>query len=201
MMLVLSKLDLVGFHFCSAVCKSWQSIAIAAMRLRQFHLQPQLPWVFLSFLAVESHIGLYSYSHGKIFRLELLDQANDAQCFGSNWGWLIMAGEMAYNFLLNLLTKKLIEVPPQSTLPDYPYPPGSLIRHNYIRKAIMSSSPVLDDYVVIAIYDKHCLAFCKPGDEMWLTFQTYNFDLEDIIFYDGKLYMPLLTNVILDLWS
>ncbi|KAJ4976322.1 hypothetical protein NE237_001428 [Protea cynaroides] len=187
MMLILSKLDLVGLHSFSAVCKSWQSIAIAAMKLREFHLQPQPPWVLLSFIGAYSHIAFYSFSHGKIFRLESPRQAYDAEFLGSNWGWLIMAGDKAYSFLLNPFTRKLIELPPQSTLPDYPCPLG-LILDNRIQKAILSSPPVLDDCVIIAIYDDRYLAFCKPGEEMWTTFPTYRFDLEDIIFYDGKLY-------------
>ncbi|KAJ4976539.1 hypothetical protein NE237_001645 [Protea cynaroides] len=187
MMLILSKLDLVGFHPFSAVCKSWQSIAIAAMKLRQFHLQPQPPWVLLSFIGASSNIAFYSFSHGKMFRLESPRQAYGTVCFGSNWGWLMMAGDKGYTFLLNPFTRKLIELPPQSTLPDYPYP-LFLIRYNRIHKAILSSPPVLDDCVVIAIYDRNFLAFCKPGQEMWTTFPTYHFDLEDIIFYHGKLY-------------
>ncbi|KAJ4975680.1 hypothetical protein NE237_000786 [Protea cynaroides] len=104
----------------------------------------------------------------KNFRLESPDdQVYDVECFGSNWGWLIMVGDRAYNFLLNSFTRKRIELPLQSTLPDYPYPPGSPIRYNCIVKAILSSPPILDDCVLIAIYDVECcLAFCKPGEEM-----------------------------------
>ncbi|XP_043687865.1 F-box protein At4g00893-like [Telopea speciosissima] len=159
--LIINKLDLVGFHHFSAVCRSWQSIAIAAKKTRLLHLRPQLPWLMVSHL-----FGFFSLSHDEVFRLEL-PEIYDTQCCGCNWGWLIMVGEMRRIFLLHPFTRAVIDqLPTQATL------------------------PVLDDCLVVAIYGSHHLALCRLGDEAWTTFGNYHFEesFEDIIFYEGKLY-------------
>ncbi|XP_043687854.1 F-box protein At2g26160-like [Telopea speciosissima] len=203
MMLIISKLDLVGFHCFSAVCRSWQAMAIAAKKIRLLHLRPQLPWLMLSSLE-DHHPGFFSLSHAKVFRLEL-PEAYGARSFGSNWGWLIMVGKMGRNFLLNPFTRVVIELPPQATLPvQLPSYMLYVQTDNLIKKAMLLSPPAAvtnnnsnlddknnvpsmatDDCVVIAIYCIHDLAFCRPGDEKWTALGK---SFRDIIFYDGRLY-------------
>ncbi|XP_043690299.1 uncharacterized protein At1g65760-like [Telopea speciosissima] len=148
---IVNKLDLVDFHRFSAVCRSWQSIAIAARKIRQFLLRPQLPCLMLS--SSESsesedhhhhHHGFFSVFHGKVFRLELPPEVYGARCCGSNWGWLIMVGNKGCNFLLNPFTRVRIELPPQSTLPSLgggPFFDWIERSPNYIRKAMLMLSP------------------------------------------------------------
>ncbi|XP_042509294.1 putative F-box protein At4g17565 [Macadamia integrifolia] len=192
MMLIVSKLDIEDLQCFSAVCKSWQCIALSEKKIRHLYPRTQLPWLMLS--SLEAPVtGFFSLSHGKVLRLELTE-AYGARCFGSNWGWLIMVGTMGHNFLLNPFTRVVIELPPQSTLPiqyDYGAFP-SLLRHapsySHINKAMLLSAPNNnkdDDCVVIAIDCNSHLAFCRIGDEVWTALGIH---FEDIIFYNGKLF-------------
>ncbi|XP_042519468.1 putative F-box protein At5g55150 [Macadamia integrifolia] len=188
MMLIISKLDLLDFHCFSSVCKSWKSIAIAAKKI----MPPQLPLLMLSSSEDQDHHdGFFSLSHNKVFRLKLPPEVDGARCCGSTWGWLVMVTKLGRHFLLNPLSGDLIELPPKATLPAHRQ--GVIYKlhkfgsfYNYIRKAMLLSPPIADDFVVIVIYCGKRLAFCRGGDETWTAIGYM--ETEDIIFYHGKLY-------------
>ncbi|XP_042486785.1 putative F-box protein At5g55150 [Macadamia integrifolia] len=203
MMFIVTKLDMEHLHCFSAVCKSWQSIAIASKKIRRLHLRPQIPWLMLSSLE-DNNLWFFSLSRSKLFRLEF-PEVYGARCYGSNWGWLIMVNKMGRNFLLHPFTRVLNELPPQGTFPiQHPSYASITPSFNHIFKAILLSPPpdattnnsdlddknivssvAMDCGVVVAIYSINDLAFCRPGDEVWTALGK---GFEDIIFYDGKLY-------------
>ncbi|XP_043687794.1 F-box protein At2g26160-like [Telopea speciosissima] len=201
--LIVNKLDVVDLHCFSSVCKSWQSIAMAAKKIQP--RPPQLPW--LMFSSFNDHrLVFFRLTDGKVLRLEIPETYFGSQCVvvGSNWGWLIMVDKMRRtNFLLNPFTRIVIQLPPLDTLPIH-YDndvgiPSVLFRivskDNFINKAMLLSPPAaaatttnnstLNDCVVIAIYCNNELAFCRPGDDAWTSLGIY---FKDIILCHGKLY-------------
>ncbi|KAM7524118.1 hypothetical protein LguiA_014020 [Lonicera macranthoides] len=117
-------------------------------------------------------------------------------------------------FLVNPLTGVQIRLPPRCTFPDvreyladrvgqeytlivsdYYDPIGSnFVHHNLMDKIVLSSSPVREDCVVVAIYGQlGTLAWCKCNDKNWTPIGDTDFSLpfvafEDVIFYNDRLH-------------
>ncbi|XP_059626765.1 probable F-box protein At1g44080 [Cornus florida] len=170
MEVILQKLNIVGFHCFSAVCKSWRSIAVTAKHHQHFSFR-QLPWLMLSTnnslrddqqrffsLMLSTNNSLqddeqrfFSLDHGKIFKLNLPEVCH-CRCCGSSWGWLILANRSGDNILFNPFSRRKIQLPSQTTLPvaQYIHTLGGVMEQwwkgpSFIRKAMLLSPPASDN--------------------------------------------------------
>ncbi|CAM0876927.1 unnamed protein product [Alopecurus aequalis] len=152
-----------------AVCRGWR----AAWR-RQPH--PPAPW-----LSVPGHC--VSLPDGAIHRVaRLTEDARNTRCVGSLGDWLALVPLAAFGggapFLLNPFSSARILLPSWTD------------KHEPIRKIVMSSAP--DSSCVVAAMvdcddDRRRIAACRPGEGAWWQI-SLAFDLQDIVFHEGRLH-------------
>ncbi|KAL6615735.1 hypothetical protein ACP70R_038005 [Stipagrostis hirtigluma subsp. patula] len=202
--LVVGRLPTLADRFrFGAVCRPWHAAE------RQLPRPRQLPWLALSLPSSPAAVraAFYSLSDKATYQLPFPAGGGVCACFcGSADDWLVVAHRERGNFLLNPFTGATLPLPHQRTitrsaafgrhhrLVEY-HPPRSQ-REPYIRKAVLSCPPSVDDpgrCVVAATTDSGELFFCRPGQSSWrrprtACFEGINNDYQDIAFCNGRLY-------------
>ncbi|KAL6615736.1 hypothetical protein ACP70R_038006 [Stipagrostis hirtigluma subsp. patula] len=205
--LIVGRLPILADRFrFGAVCRPWH----AAERL--VPRPGPLPWLALSLPAspTADRAAFYSLSGKAVHQLPF--PAGGGVCArvcGSADDWLVVAHRKRGNFLFNPFAGATLPLPHQRTITrsyvrrgnhsmvEY-YPRGNQ-REPYIRKAVLSRPPDVDDpgrCVVATIADSGELFFCRPGQSSWRRPRMrdyyvirYRDQVEDITFYNGRLYV------------
>lgn len=86
------------------------------------------------------------------------------RCCGSSGSWIALVSQMSRLFLLNIINKSFLELPPQMSL-LHSGTHSSFNNPFYIRKIIMSSTP--NDCEVVALLFDYRMAKCTVGDNVW----------------------------------
>ncbi|KAF3336667.1 F-box protein [Carex littledalei] len=121
--------------------------------------------------------------NGELARHQIFmpEAANKWIC-GSSWGWLVLGGIDSMEVsLLNLLTRRVIRLPPVGTFTKWfthdGQPNIALKGSSYIRKAILSTNPTISkqDCIIMAIVGKNrTLSYCRIGDKKWTNVEDPN---------------------------
>lgn len=191
-----------------AVCRNWRS----SIPKSPSHLPPQLPWLMLpQSQSYQSHRAFFDLSANKVHFLNLPEASRRKRHCGSSHGWLIILEETPIVLLLNPLTRVKIYLPPLSAFPNVvsfsyfdigrEYTLASLLgdhynrslrqmRDSFIKKIVLSSSPVKDsDFIAVAILNQSGdLAYCRNGDQSWRIIEGAQSYSEDIICYNELFY-------------
>ncbi|PIA45854.1 hypothetical protein AQUCO_01600237v1 [Aquilegia coerulea] len=180
-----------------AVCLSWQSV-IVDQRRRNF-TPKTLPWLMLP-LQEKDEDGNYNdtsnafnYSGERHYKLNL-PNAFDWCCWGSPFGWLIIAPGQHQLEICNPLSNVRYPLPPLSTLEDFSQ------KKYYFRKAILafipsgspSILPVKDQLVAVISFRGHGnLYFARLGDKAWTSVQIpkSSNDSDDMLYFNNQFYV------------
>ncbi|KAF5188582.1 F-box skip23-like protein [Thalictrum thalictroides] len=168
-----------------AVCKSWRSVYTHNLHWYRNHLPLQLPLLMLSTTDDIKHRSLYSLTENKIYNYPLAVPHSE-NCCSSTQGWLVTVYNGSEVRLLNpcLTVNNVIELPPISAFE----PRGKVTSAVYLNKVVLSANPTSNsNYIAIAIYSRYCrLAFFKPGNKNWISFNTNHELFEDVIYYNDQ---------------
>ncbi|KAL6615737.1 hypothetical protein ACP70R_038007 [Stipagrostis hirtigluma subsp. patula] len=195
------------FRF-GAVCRPWHAAE------RQLPRPKQLPWLALSLpaSATADRAAFYNLSDKAVYDLPFpAGGGARARICGSSDDWLVLAHGERGNFLFNPFTGATLALPHQRTITrcatrcrggrrgkwvHYEYYPRREEPEPYIRKAVLSCRPSMDDpgrCIVAAIADSGDLFFCRPGQSSWRRPKEgdgsiFHFTVSDIVFHNGRLY-------------
>lgn len=209
--------------YFQAVCMPWRRIVKEHSSLVDCS---RLPWLLLPYCEIgkEDQHGSsivsycakndnwcrssFSISENKIHHFEF-PEAYGKHCCGSSYGWLTMVEHNSpFMFLLNPLTRCIIDLPPITTFPNIvAYQPDKVgdeyiirdhqgdvhphstkfVARTYVRKVILTTDPSIPNCMAVAIYgDERHLAFCRLGDKVWTEIgQAHQYD---VIFWRDQLY-------------
>jgi hypothetical protein len=197
--------DYVRFR---AVCSIWcQSIPKVPC-----HLPPQLPWLMLPLSKSQPRYqrSFYDLSTGNTYHIELPEASRpEIRICSSSNGWLVILDDSPAIVLLNPLTHAKFHLPSLISFPnvvsfDYSrvgqeygffnrdgelyYNSLRAMRDIFIRKIVISSDPLNDNFVAMAIlrYNDE-LAYYKNGDLSWTFFPDVGY-IEDIVYYKEQFY-------------
>ncbi|KAM7263616.1 hypothetical protein ACFE04_001299 [Oxalis oulophora] len=174
------------------VCKSWQSKALCLLE----GFPPNVPWLMLSENNNKCDIrSFFNLKNNKIHDLKLSETIG-RRCFGIGYGWLLTIGTDLKINLVNPLTRRQIDLPPQSSFLRQSNIEPIMIRKYYISKVVASTDP-WDSKA--NCYNKNCvimviygligkLAFVKLGRKTWIDVQMPSRSYCDITFYKGNFY-------------
>ncbi|KAL8088418.1 F-box protein SKIP23-like [Apium graveolens] len=193
-----------------SVCQAWRSSTPET----PVNLPCQLPWLMLPahhfcFNPPSHHRGFYDLSNNKIHALSLSKITHRSRRCGSSHGWLAFLEESPSFFILNPLTRAVVNLPPLSQFPnvmsfdfskvgrEYTLKTGDdddvyscnlkEMRDSYIKKVILSRSPHSgSDYIVVALINQTGdLAYCKKHDLSWKFIEAAHGYCEDVVYYNG----------------
>ncbi|PIA65127.1 hypothetical protein AQUCO_00100553v1 [Aquilegia coerulea] len=177
------------FILFGAVCRSWRSIYSENKHTRSH----QLPFLMLSSEDNTDNQtrSFYSLTEKRYLNYQVPVPHNKF-CRGYSHGWFVTVCENHQVSLLNPFSSvsNEIHLPPLTAF-EYDKKSGTPLTPYYISKAVLSANPGSSlDYVVMATYggfDR--LAFFKPGDKAWTSFDSkYRFFL-DVIYYRDQFYV------------
>lgn len=198
------------------VCRNWR----LSIPKTPNHLPPQLPWLMLpqsqSQSQSQTHCAFFNLSANKVHLLNLPEASLRSRHCGSSHGWVIILDETPAILLLNPLTRVKIYLPPLSSFPNVvsfsyfdigrEYTVASYLlagagdryncslrqmRDSFIKKIVLSSSPVDKDYnfFAVAILNQAVdLAYCRNGDQCWTLIEGMQSYSEDVIYRKGSFY-------------
>ncbi|EEF52805.1 ubiquitin-protein ligase, putative [Ricinus communis] len=198
------------YLYSRAVCHAWRF----SIPKTPNHLPPQLPWLMLpqsQSQSNQSRRAFFSLSTNKFHFLNLPEVSYRKRHCGSSHGWLMILDDTPTILLINPLTRAKLSLPPLSSFPNVisfnysdigrEYALRNLLgervtvslrqmRDSFIRKVVLSSSPLKDNnFVVIAILNQtDDLAYCRNGDKSWSLVENARSFCEDVIFVNGMFY-------------
>ncbi|KAK9741309.1 hypothetical protein RND81_03G096800 [Saponaria officinalis] len=168
------------FYYFSAVCRSWNH-AWSSIK-HQWRATP-VPWLLLAENTNDNpnHLrNIFNLGNNKCYQFNL-PETFGTRCWGSPYGWLVMASRDFSIRLYNPITKAHICFPSLETFPNPPeyfdtgkqdYPHWCLTR--FLSKLILLKVSQIGhdhedgEFVIMALYnEKECLAFSRLGDQSW----------------------------------
>ncbi|XP_043687986.1 putative F-box protein At4g22170 [Telopea speciosissima] len=177
--MIYDRLDLKEKIRFASVCVNWGS---AAPKFPIGSPQKLIPWLLFPHDSLTETVSFFNLPENMIYHVRI-PKVNMHLCRGSSEGWLFLFADVRDDqcFLLNPFTKNLIRLPPLGTKP-----------RRSVLKMILSSNPdTSEDWKVIVQLTSSGLLFCESGDMSWsigLPQNRSDFDYENIIFCDGKVY-------------
>ncbi|XP_027343468.1 probable F-box protein At4g22165 [Abrus precatorius] len=172
--------DQVGF---SKVCKAWHSSTSNKAKL---HV-PDTPWLITND-DTSSLFKIFSSTHRKTYKiLKPFKPSGGSFIAGSFKGWLVIRSPVKV-FILNLFSKFRIELPPQTTMPDFLKPKRDKpIVSDFPLVFAISTCESLNPVTVAAATFCGDLVWCKIGDRDW---KGYSGDdqYRNLTFHNDKLY-------------
>lgn len=167
-----SFLDEIRF---GAVCSNWYKVA------KDRHYFP-----LLLFFDTNSP-KFFNILEKKVYEIDI-PELEGRHCVGSSHGWLIIIDYDLETTLLNPFSKAQVNLPllPLGRYIIWPLESCDQL----IYKAVISANPSKSsNYTVVAIYlAGYKIAFWRPGDLTW-TVIISKFMLEDVIWYNGAIYV------------
>ncbi|KAA8522384.1 hypothetical protein F0562_013255 [Nyssa sinensis] len=180
--------DFVAF---GGVCVSWR-LVMAALK-KDFNMLPRVPWLMLAEKDDGSNLrDFYCPMKCKNIYRSMLPKASGKRFFSSQ-GWLLtIAADHEVN-LLHPLSRVQILLPNLTTfsnLEEMATHCTDKLYHNFIQKAVLSSSPsTTSDYAIMVIHGAISkLAFYRRGDNAWTTIETWLSAYSDVIYHEGRFY-------------
>ncbi|KAJ4837243.1 hypothetical protein Tsubulata_045751, partial [Turnera subulata] len=190
-----------------AVCRAWRS----STPRTPHHLPAQLPWLLLpKSRRNQSRRAFFDLSARSYNLFHLPEIAHNSRHCGSSHGWLVILDDSPSVLLLNPLTRAKVYLPPLSAFPvvvsfnysdlgrEYVFynESGNLctrslrqMRDLFIKKVVLSSSPLHDSYAAVAILNQTGdLVYCKNGDASWKLIEQARYFCEDVVYINGLFY-------------
>ncbi|KAK3199729.1 hypothetical protein Dsin_023144 [Dipteronia sinensis] len=163
--------DPSDIYRCGTVCVSWKSVATAILS----H--------FILLISYDGGSGCFLFNtKTKGIHNITLPELNHVQFFiSSSFGWLLTVDKQYKVCLLNPFTREQIKLP----LARY------WLRRPRCFRVITSTSPLDPECIVLVkyySYNKHSVAYCRPGDWNWTVRKLSNWSGSDFIFYKGEFY-------------
>lgn len=173
---ILEKLVPISHDYLrfSAVCKSWNSMAL---NHKQKHML-QKPWLLTSSWdddCNERFMSLYSFTTPKI--CNFLFHIPHKRCYGSSHGWLILMGIERLLIVFNPVSGAAIRLPPLINTTEF----------SLLRKVVLSNDPSLGSFEVLASFsESNVFAYLKYGDKIWTYSKKTSFDIVSFTFYKDR---------------
>ncbi|KAJ9708893.1 hypothetical protein PVL29_000743 [Vitis rotundifolia] len=181
--------DIIRF---GTVCRFWHLVALEARQQVFKPLRPLSPMLLLPPNKDDEAHKLYDFFEKKAYKIQI-PAMRDKWCCSSWNGWLITINRtLPYEICcLNPISGVQIHLPPAITFEDSPPDPEETPIEFFLNKVVLSSTPSPSNAtcVIMAIHSNYNkLAFCKPGDERWITLKSEDIQYKDLLYYKDNFY-------------
>ncbi|KAJ4764747.1 F-box family protein [Rhynchospora pubera] len=203
-----SFLPVQDYHRFSLVCLNWRMVA----KQKRYSPIQQIPWLALG--TEENKRKFYNLLEDRHYYLDVPNLRDKVLC-GSSYGWLFTLDRKLKFHMVNPLTRKCYDLPTpppflEGDLGMYEQDVPRFLEaesedeeiHEFLREFFEESQRILvvksifdydpstrPDFTVVILYgDDDTPAFWRPGDNAWTDITGLPRALEDIAFFDGKVY-------------
>lgn len=168
-----------------AVCGEWRSLTLELKR----YVLPRIMMVIYSENENNHTIFFGLGSKANICEITLRN-IQHTECVGSSNGWLIVVGKLLGEVvLLNPFSKNQILLPSQPLEHKTELQDPPAIQNIHSATVSFGNISNSDYLVMVRFWNSQSVLFCRAGDEEWNVFTSKSQPIEDITYFNGRVYI------------